>query len=105
MRYKVYQTFEFKKLFQKLPKNEQEAVLKIIQSLVDQPYQGKPLGIEFFREKKIGGRRIYYQIYDDYLIVLMLSVSDKKTQQKTIDTIRLKKDELLDYVRELSKRR
>jgi mRNA-degrading endonuclease RelE of RelBE toxin-antitoxin system len=86
-----------------LSKNEQNAVLKIMQSLVDQPYQGKPLGVDFFREKKIGGRRVYYRIYKNYLIVLMLSISNKKKQQKTIDTIRLKKDELLAYVRELSK--
>ena len=104
MIYKVYQTFEFKKLFTKLSNTEQKEVLDIMKFLSENPYQGKPLGVNFFREKKIGGKRIYFRVYDDYLIVLMLSISDKKTQQKTIDKIRMKKDELLDFVRDLSKK-
>ena len=74
---------------------EQEAVANFEKKhLVFDPYVGDHLGYPFFREKKLSGKRVYFLIYDDVKIVLMVSVSDKKAQHDTIEEIKL---HLKDY--------
>ncbi len=102
MAYRVYTTPEFDNLLQKLSKADQERIQRIAENLAENPYQGKPLGAKFFREKKVGDKRIYYLIYDEYVIVLLISLSDKKTQQRTIDEIKVNREIYLDLARELS---
>ena len=70
--------------------------------LAENPYQGKPLGVSFFREKKISGRRVYFQIYNKYIIVLMISISDKREQQKIINNIRENRIIYLEFVKDIS---
>jgi hypothetical protein len=41
----------------------------------------------FFREKRIGGKRIYSLIYEEQNAVLLVTISNKKMQQETIDKI------------------
>lgn len=72
----------------KWSKVEKEAAEKISKSLAESPLQGKPLGYPFLREKRIGGKRIYYLIYAEFSLVLLVAVSEKKDQQDTIDHIR-----------------
>ena len=72
----------------KWPKAEQQIAAKIPLHLAENPHVGKPLGYPYLREKKIGGRRVYYLIYDDLKLVLLVAVSDKKDQQATIDHIK-----------------
>lgn len=55
---------------------------------------GKPLGYSFFREKKIKNKRIYFLVYEDIVLILLVAVSSKKNQQKTINKI---KELLFDY--------
>ena len=61
---------------------------------MENPYVGDSLGYRFFREKRVGGKRVYYLVYEDLKAVLMVAISDKKTQQETIDEI---KSRLQDY--------
>ncbi len=42
---------------------------------------------KFFREKRIKEKRIYYLVYDDLMLVLIVAISDKKTQEETINKI------------------
>ena len=70
------------------PKADREIAEKIPKHLAENPHIGKPLGYPYLREKKIGGRRIYYLIYDDLKLVLLVAVSDKKNQQAAIDHIK-----------------
>ncbi len=42
---------------------------------------------DFFREKKLGKFRIYYLIYEEYLILYMITISEKKDQQIAINTV------------------
>ena len=51
------------------------------------PYVGKPLKVPWFREKKKGKFRVYYLIYDEFLAVFFVYISEKKDQQKTINTV------------------
>ncbi len=96
MSYKVFRTRKFdKELEKQFSPNEQKEINDFEQKqLTKNPYLGDPLSYRFFREKKISGKRIYYLIYDDVQAVLMIAVSNKKTQQETIDEIR---DHLDDY--------
>ena len=53
----------------------------------------------FFREKKLNGTRVYYLVYEGFVMVLMVAVSDKKTQQATIDAIKERLDSYYAYVK------
>ena len=94
--YAVYRTAKFdKELSKKLSKEEQREVEALEKSqLTDNPYTGDPLGYRFFREKKLGGKRVYFLVYDDLKAVLMVAISDKRTQQDTINEV---KNKLKDY--------
>jgi len=75
-----------------------------IQRIIDELKQtwntGKPLGYPFFREKKFEKYRIYFLVYEEHNAVLLITISDKKAQQDTIERI---KDQL-DQYRELIKK-
>ncbi|MFA6462057.1 MAG: type II toxin-antitoxin system RelE/ParE family toxin [Candidatus Woesearchaeota archaeon] len=86
--YKIYLADEFERSFNKLDNSIQEQIDKEIEQLVTNPYVGKPLGYSFFREKKIRNYRIYYLIYEEEIVVFLISVSNKKDQQKSIDKIK-----------------
>ena len=100
MLFKVFRTPTFDKEFSKLSKTEQAAIEKFEKKLVENPHLGKPLGYIFFREKKLNGNRVYYLVYDEFVIVLMVAVSDKKTQQATIDGIKQRLDEYYSFVKD-----
>ena len=94
--YAVFRTHKFDRELEKfLSASEQREVEKIEKKqLTYNPFVGDPLGYRFFREKKIGGKRIYYIVYEELQAVLMVAVSDKKAQQQTINEI---KDNLKEY--------
>jgi len=103
MKFKVYRTKAFDKEFSKLPKTEQKEVVKFEKEISENPFVGKPISYDFFREKKLNGRRVYYLIYEDFVVVLMVAISDKKAQQSTIDAIKDKLDEYYEIVKEALK--
>ena len=53
----------------------------------ENPYVGDQLQIKILREKRLEEKRIYYLVFDDLKAVLVVAISDKKTQQETIDRI------------------
>src|SRR3989344_3354542 len=86
--FKIYTSDEFDKRFNKLDRSLQLQIEKEINQLESNPYAGKPLGYPFFREKKVKNYRIYYLIYEEHVVVFVISLSTKKDQQKAIDAIR-----------------
>ena len=98
--FEVLTTAEFDKDFGKLDNSIKMRVDKAIEQLRASPYTGKPLDYEFFREKKIGKLRIYYLIYEAFLVVFVIAISDKKDQQATIDKV----TQLIPFYREESKK-
>ena len=100
-RYKIFTTEEFDKDFERLDNSLKQQIEKEILQLETNPYVGKPLGYKFFREKKAGSYRIYYLIYDEYIVTFIIALSDKKDQQKTINTIKA----LIPFYREEIKKR
>ena len=98
--FKIFRTPTFEREISKLSKAERIAVERFEKKLTENAYLGKPLGYVFFREKKLNGKRIYYLVYEEFVIVLMVAVSDKKTQQATIDAIKQRLDEYHSFVKE-----
>lgn len=101
--YKVYRTETFDRQVRKLPKEEQKQIELIEQQLKINPFVGKPLGYKFFREKKIKGRRMYYLVYEDFVLVLLVGLSDKKDQQATINLIKNRIPEYYEVVKKALK--
>ena len=95
-KYGVFRSVGFQEEIVKYDKNFQDRVDKIEDRLVYNPEYGSPLGTKWFRESRFENYRVYYLIYDDLQAVYMVAISDKKDQQKTINTIRL----FLEFFRE-----
>ena len=87
-KYKIYTTKEFDKDFTKLDKSIQRAIDNEIEQLEISPYVGKSLNYKFFREKKVKNFRFYYLIYEEFIVVFLIAISDKNEQQKTIDLVK-----------------
>ncbi|MDO8460556.1 MAG: type II toxin-antitoxin system RelE/ParE family toxin [Nanoarchaeota archaeon] len=86
--YNIYVTEEFERDFKKLDNSIKIQIDKEISQLKVNPFVGKPLGYEFFREKKVKNHRFYYLIYEEHVIVFVVALSDKKNQQQVIDNIK-----------------
>lgn len=95
-KFKVYHSSRFDKELKKLDCFFQERVDKIEDQLVENPYMGDPLGVKWFREKRIDKYRVYYIIYEDLKVIFMVAISKKRDQQKVINTTRL----LFDFFRQ-----
>lgn len=98
--FKIILTEEFERDFSKLSSPEQLRVTKILRQLKEQGATvGKPLsGLTFFKEKKFDGKRLYYLVYQNLLVILVLAISDKKAQQATINRILVDIAEYQQYV-------
>jgi putative component of toxin-antitoxin plasmid stabilization module len=57
---------------------------------------GDPLGYKWFRELKQGKYRVYFYIYKNEIVILLLDTFDKKTQKEVISKIK-------KYLKELRK--
>ena len=87
--FKVFRTDEFERCMGKLLTNEQQQrVDGIEEEIKEKGVTGDPLGLPFLREKRIDDKRVYFLVYTDLNAALMVSVSNKKAQQQTIDTIK-----------------
>jgi len=101
MSYKIFTTDEFDRRYRRIDKQLQKEIAKEIDQLENNPHSGKPLGYRFFREKKVMNYRIYYLVYEEYVIVFVITISTKKSQQETINKIKA----LIPYYRQEIKRK
>ena len=86
--FRVFTTKEFDDNFNSLDESQKKRVRKILNQIREQGENvGKPLKVNYFREKKFDEKRLYFLSYKDSLIILALAISDKKTQQETINEI------------------
>jgi mRNA-degrading endonuclease RelE of RelBE toxin-antitoxin system len=102
MVYAVYVLNIFDKEMNKLSESDKEIVKKIFIQLKENPYVGDQIRYRFFREKRIREKRIYYLVYDDLKIVLMITIGGKKAQEETIDKIVKYFEEYRKYAEKLS---
>lgn len=95
----VLSTKEFDTWERLLSKEYGAEINKIIGQLKKSCAVGKPLGYPFFREKKFGKYRVYFLVYEDIDTVLLITISDKKAQQETIDRIKKQLDYYCERIR------
>ncbi|MDP3027544.1 MAG: hypothetical protein Q8N63_07605 [Nanoarchaeota archaeon] len=93
----------YQKIIVKLSRTEKEEIQRIALQLAENPFVGDQLQIKYLREKRLREKRIYYLVFEDLKAVLIVAISDKKTQQKTINSILLKINEYRKYLLELLK--
>ncbi len=100
--FRILTTAEFDIDFINLDNSEQLRAKKKRELLKAQGHvTGDPLaGLSFFREKRLNGKRIYYVVYQQYAAILLLAISDKKTQQATINRILINLTNYQQYVEE-----
>ena len=101
MTYSVYQTESFRKEMNKLPQEEQGRIKNLFLQLKENPYVGDSLQIKALREKRLLEKRIYYLVFDSLHSVLVVAISDKKSQQKTINYIIKYINDYRNYLKEL----
>lgn len=102
MAYTVYTTESFERELGKLSEYNKEVIKKIFMQLKDNPYVGDQIRYKFFREKRIKEKRIYYLVYDDLKIVLIVALGGKKAQEGTINEIAKYFQEYKKYAEKLS---
>jgi mRNA-degrading endonuclease RelE of RelBE toxin-antitoxin system len=100
--FRIFITESFEKEFAKLSKQEQKRIEKAKEQLKLNPFVGKPLGYTFFREKKIGNKRLYYLIYEEKVIVLLVAYGGKKNQQAIINAIKASFQEFKEEIEKAS---
>ena len=103
MSFAIFHATTFDEELERFSKEFQDWVDKIENQLVENPYVGDPIRVPWFREKKKDKYRIYYLIYDDLKAVYVVGISDKKDQQKVINTIWLLLDNFHEDIRNLTK--
>lgn len=105
--YKVFVT----KLYEiqakkRLNKKEYETAERIFENILK--YRAETFGdrikYNFFREFRINGKRVYFLIYKDIAIVLVIGVSKKKDQQEVINSIFNRLKDFKNFARSLSKK-
>ena len=88
----------YQKIILKLPEKEREEIQRIVLQLTENPFVGDQLQIKSLREKRLREKRLYYLVFEDLKAVLIVAISDKKTQQATINRILLDLAEYQRYV-------
>ena len=96
--YRVFRSGKYEQKLNKLDKSEFDRVIKFEQSLKIEPYNGKPLGYEFFREKKFDGKRILFLVYEEHKCVFLITITDKKLQRIEINFIKANLDIYKDEI-------
>ncbi len=101
MSFKIFHAETFDKELQKYPLEFQNWVDKMEAQLVEIPFVGDQIRVPLFREKKKEKFRIYYLIYENLDAVYLVGLSEKKDQQKVINTIFLLLDNFREEIRNL----
>ena len=95
-KYGVFRSVSFQEEICKYDKNIQDKVDKIEDKLITNPEYGTPLETKWFRESRFENYRIYYLVYEDLSAIYIVAISEKRDQQKTINTIKI----FLEFFRE-----
>lgn len=85
--YQIKTTKYFLKKFNKLPNTIQRRFKNQIKKLKHNPLKGKSIRYKWFRELKEDKYRVYFVISEQKVIILFIDISDKKTQEKIIESI------------------
>ena len=99
--FRVFRSEWYEKKLSKLDSSEKSRVEKFEQELKTEPLIGKPLGYEFFRERKFDGKRLLFLVYSEHEVVFLVTIVDKKVQQQVIDMIKTNLDVYKELIEKL----
>lgn len=85
--YRVFRSEWCDKKLKKLDRSEIIKIEKFEQKLKTEPLSGKPLGYKFFREKRFNRKRLLFLVYEELSSTFLVTLTDKKAQQRDIDFI------------------
>lgn len=91
----VLETETFSKLVEVCDGTELQWIEKMKDQLAQNLLVGKPLKFNWFREKKLGNKRLYYIISETKRRAVLIAYGPKKEQQKIIDKIIADKERYL----------
>lgn len=94
----VLETETFSKLLETCERGEREWIEKIKDQLRENLRVGKPLHYDWFREKKLGNKRLFYLINEVTQKAVLIAFGTKKEQQKIIDHILFNKERYLRLI-------
>lgn len=94
----VYETEPFSEVYSALEKKEREWIEKIKEQLAENLDVGKPLRYDWFREKKLDNKRLYFLINKETDKAILLAFGPKKEQQRIIGHIILNKERYLKLI-------
>ncbi|MDP6293328.1 MAG: hypothetical protein QF486_06880 [Candidatus Woesearchaeota archaeon] len=97
---RVFSTKEYDTWERILQKEYGDEMNDIVKQLKESWKVGRPLGYPFFREKKFGKYRAFFLVYEKLDAVLLVTISDKKAQQDTIDQIKDDLDKYKEIIRQ-----
>jgi hypothetical protein len=97
--YRVFRFAELERQRGSMTTAERNRLDALEQHLFTDP-RGKMLGLPFFREKRLNGKRLLFLVYEEEQTVLLVMVTDKKHQQEDIDGIKVRLGEFSAYVRQ-----
>lgn len=103
--YRVFRSDAARRIISTLPHTYGQRIGRIEQNLALHPMAGNPLRYTFFREKRVSEMRVYYLVYEDIRIVLIIGISDKKAQSAFIDWVCKSLPEFRRHLEELLRRR
>ena len=103
-KYKVFETLTFEKHQKSFFEGREKIIENLKDKLTIDPFIGKSIYKNFFREKRffIYNRRVYFLVFKKEKIVLLIAISNKKTQQKVIDKIKSNLNTYEKYIENLS---
>src|SRR3989344_9274103 len=96
--YGSFTTETFKKIYSSLDGRERIWIDKIKKQLEENP-TGRILKFEWFREKKLHDKRLFYLVDEKGKKILFVGFATKKDQQKIISFVIENKDELFLLLR------
>ncbi|MBN2422952.1 hypothetical protein JXB41_07030 [Candidatus Woesearchaeota archaeon] len=94
----LYETETFSELYDACDNREKRWIDDIKKKLKQNLKVGKPLRFDWFREKKLGNKRLFYIINEKTKKTVLLAFGTKKDQQKIINHIIINKELYLKYV-------
>jgi|SRR3989344_2283606 len=94
----VYETEAFLRLYGASEKVEQQWIEKIKDQLKENLHVGQPLRFDWFREKRFGGKRLYYLINESSKKAVLIAFGTKKEQQSIINYILVNKERFLKQI-------
>jgi len=91
-KYTIQYTKEAKKKIEKLDSSILVIIRKAIESLLSNPYKGKPLSYELagLRSLRTTDYRIIYRIKEEQLIIIVISVGYRKEIYKRLKELLIK---------------